>query len=83
MKIGFVGLGKMGMNMVGRLLGDGNEIVAYARTDETVKKLRQMALSVPRRSKILLINCKVPESYGSWYLPEGRQKKQFIIAKLL
>jgi 6-phosphogluconate dehydrogenase len=38
MKIGFVGLGKMGMNMVERLLGDGHEIVAYARTAETVKK---------------------------------------------
>ena len=38
MKIGFVGLGKMGMNMVDRLLGDGHEVVAYARTAETVKK---------------------------------------------
>lgn len=38
MKIGFVGLGKMGMNMVERLLGDGHEIVGYARTVETVKK---------------------------------------------
>lgn len=37
MKIGFVGLGKMGMNMVQRLLSDGHEIVAYARTAETVK----------------------------------------------
>ncbi|KPK00983.1 MAG: 6-phosphogluconate dehydrogenase [Nitrospira bacterium SG8_35_4] len=38
MKIGFIGLGKMGMNMVERLLNDGHEIVAYARTAETVKK---------------------------------------------
>ena len=38
MKIGFVGLGKMGMNMVQRLLENGHEIVAYARTAETVKK---------------------------------------------
>jgi 6-phosphogluconate dehydrogenase len=38
MKIGFIGLGKMGMNMVQRLLNDGHEIVAYARTDATVKK---------------------------------------------
>jgi len=38
MKIGFIGLGKMGMNMVQRLLNDGHEIVAYARTAETVKK---------------------------------------------
>lgn len=38
MQIGFVGLGKMGMNMVQRLLNGGHEVVAYARTDESVKK---------------------------------------------
>ncbi len=38
MKIGFVGLGKMGMNMVQRLLNGGHEVVAYARTDSTVQK---------------------------------------------
>lgn len=38
MKIGFVGLGKMGMNMVERLLNGGHEVVAYARTEATVKE---------------------------------------------
>lgn len=38
MRAGFVGLGKMGMNMVQRLLSGNHEIVAYARTPETVKK---------------------------------------------
>ena len=38
MQLGFVGLGKMGMNMVERLLKDGHEVVAYARTAETVAK---------------------------------------------
>jgi len=38
MRIGFIGLGRMGMNMVQRLLSNGHEIVAYARTSETVKK---------------------------------------------
>ncbi len=41
MKIGFVGLGKMGMNMVQRLLNESHEIVAYARTVETVKKAEE------------------------------------------
>ncbi len=39
MKIGLIGLGKMGGNMVQRLLNDGHEVVAYARTAETVKKI--------------------------------------------
>jgi 6-phosphogluconate dehydrogenase len=38
MKIGFIGLGRMGMNMVQRLLNSGHEVVAYARTAETVIK---------------------------------------------
>ena len=41
MKIGFIGLGKMGMNMVQRLLDGGHEIVAYARTPATVKKAEE------------------------------------------
>ena len=38
MQLGFVGLGKMGMNMVERLIKGGHEIVAYARTAATVSK---------------------------------------------
>lgn len=38
MKIGFIGLGKMGGNMVQRLLNNGHEIVAFAQTAESVKK---------------------------------------------
>jgi 6-phosphogluconate dehydrogenase len=37
MRIGFVGLGRMGANMVRRLLGDGHEVVAYNRTPEKTK----------------------------------------------
>ncbi len=41
MRLGFVGLGKMGMNMVQRLLRDGHEIVGYARTPESVRKAEE------------------------------------------
>ncbi|GAB4159377.1 MAG: decarboxylating 6-phosphogluconate dehydrogenase [Planctomycetota bacterium] len=36
MKLGFVGLGRMGMNMVRRLLRDGHEVVAYNRSKPKV-----------------------------------------------
>ncbi len=39
MRIGFIGLGKMGANMVRRLLGGGYEIVAYNRTPEKTKEI--------------------------------------------
>jgi 6-phosphogluconate dehydrogenase len=42
MKIGFIGLGKMGMNMVQRLRNDNHDIIAYARTEATVKKAEAM-----------------------------------------
>ena len=38
MKLGFVGLGKMGGNMVQRLLKDGHEVVAYARSEDSIRQ---------------------------------------------
>jgi 6-phosphogluconate dehydrogenase len=39
MQIGFVGLGRMGANMVRRLLRDGHEVVAYNRTPEKTREI--------------------------------------------
>jgi len=39
MRIGFIGLGRMGANMVRRLLRDGHEVVAYNRTAERTKEI--------------------------------------------
>jgi 6-phosphogluconate dehydrogenase len=39
MRIGFIGLGRMGANMVRRALRDGHEIVAYNRTAEKTKEI--------------------------------------------
>ena len=39
MKLGMIGLGRMGANMVMRLLQGGHEVVGYARTKETVDKI--------------------------------------------
>ncbi len=39
MRIGFIGLGRMGANMVRRLLRDGHEVVAYNRTSEKTREI--------------------------------------------
>ena len=39
MRIGFIGLGRMGANMVRRLVQDGHEIVAYNRTPEKTTEI--------------------------------------------
>lgn len=41
MKIGLIGLGRMGMNMVQRLINGGHTVIAYARTPETVNKAEE------------------------------------------
>ena len=38
MQLGFVGLGKMGLNMVTRLERGGHDVVAYDRSQEAVSK---------------------------------------------
>jgi len=39
MHLGFIGLGRMGSNMVRRLMKDGHHVVAYNRTPEKTKEL--------------------------------------------
>ena len=41
MRIGFIGLGRMGANMVRRLIRDGHEVVAYNRTPEKTTRDRR------------------------------------------
>lgn len=39
MRIGFIGLGRMGANMVRRLLRDGHQVVAYNRTPDKTREI--------------------------------------------
>ena len=39
MQIGIIGLGRMGMNMARRLMGDGHQVVAYNRSPEKIKTI--------------------------------------------
>jgi 6-phosphogluconate dehydrogenase len=53
MKIGYIGLGKMGLNMVERLVEKGHEIIAYAPSE----KSRASATLVGAHSKETLKEC--------------------------
>ena len=39
MRLGMIGLGRMGMNMARRLLRDGHEVVAYNRSPDKVARI--------------------------------------------
>ena len=71
MKIGFIGLGKMGYNMVQRLLNDRHEVVVYNRTksktDEAAKKGAVASDSIEDLIK------KLPERKVVWLMvPSGK-----------
>ena len=51
MRIGFIGLGRMGANMVRRLVRDGHEIVVYNRTPEKTTRDRRGRGRDRRRSR--------------------------------
>jgi 6-phosphogluconate dehydrogenase len=54
MKIGFIGLGKMGANMVERLLRDGHEVVVFNRTQEAIDRMaKKGALPAKSRENLL------------------------------
>ena len=66
MKIGFIGLGKMGGNMVERLLNDGHEIVVYNKTTPEIElavskgavatsSLNDMIQKLPQRKIVWLM----------------------------
>ena len=48
MRIGIVGLGRMGMNMAERMLKQGQEVVAYNRSQDKVRELATKGAIPPR-----------------------------------
>src|SRR5271170_2230283 len=77
MKIGLVGLGKMGSNMVLRLLKDKHEIVVYDRSPEPVKNLeKQGAIAA---SSVQDLIKKLPSPKVIWVMvPSGDPTTQTI-----
>jgi 6-phosphogluconate dehydrogenase len=61
MRTGFIGLGKMGMNMVERLLNSGHEVVAYARTQDTVIKAEEKGAIGAKSLQDVLSKLKKPK----------------------
>lgn len=49
MKLGYVGLGKMGLNMVARLLEKGHEVVAWNRSPEPREEAEKLGAQVVER----------------------------------
>jgi len=84
MKIGMIGLGKMGGNMTERLLRDGHEVVVYNLSPEPIKEAAKKG-AIPSKSLADLVR-KLPRRKVVWLMvPAGKPVDQNIneLKKLL
>lgn len=79
MRVGYVGLGKMGANQVRRLLGGGHEVFGYDRTAEVVQELAGEGMGPAESLEDLASKLESPRVF--WLLvPQGAPIDQTIAA---
>lgn len=77
MKIGYIGLGKMGKNMVLRLLEQGIEVVAWNRSPEPLEEVNKVGAEVAKSIADLVAKLTSPKII--WLmLPAGETTDEFI-----
>ncbi len=81
MQIGFVGLGRMGANMVRRLLRDSHEVVAYNRTPEKTKEIAGEGAVAAFSIEELVSKLKAPRAV--WIMVPAGDATEAQIAELL
>jgi 6-phosphogluconate dehydrogenase len=81
MRIGFIGLGRMGANMVRRLLRGGHEIVAYNRTAEKTREIAGEGAD-PAFSIAELVD-KLPKPRTVWIMVPAGDATEAQIKELL
>ena len=81
MQIGFVGLGRMGANMVRRLLRDGHEVVAYNRTPEKTKEIAREGAVAAFSIEELVSKLKAPRAV--WIMVPAGDATEAQIAELM
>ena len=71
MKIGFIGLGKMGFNMVHRLLNHQHEVVAWNRSVESIREIEKLGAQGSKSIEDLV--SKLPSRKVVWLMvPAGK-----------
>jgi 6-phosphogluconate dehydrogenase len=82
MKIGFIGLGKMGANMVRRLIRGGHKVVGYNRSQDIVKELVAEEGMIPAVTIDDIVQQLVHPRVVWMMLPSGSVTEDFFL-KLL
>src|SRR5665811_1359613 len=81
MRIGFIGLGRMGANMVRRLVRDGHEVVVYNRTPERTTEIAGEG-ATPSYSIAELVG-KLEKPRAVWLMVPAGDVTEAQIAELL
>ena len=81
MKIGFIGLGKMGAFMVERLLNDNHEIVVYNRSPEKTKEIEKKGAEASFSLEELVSN--LPSPKVVWMMIPSGDTVQKTIEQLI
>jgi len=77
MQLGFIGLGRMGGNMVRRLLLGGHQIVAYNRSPEPTKEVEKLGATAAYSTKELVEKLTLPRSV--WVMvPAGKTTDEAV-----
>jgi 6-phosphogluconate dehydrogenase len=81
MRIGFVGLGRMGANMVRRLVRDGHEVVAFNRTPEKTREI--MTEGAEGAFSMDELVAKLPAPRAVWVMVPAGDATEAMIAELI
>jgi len=81
MRVGFIGLGRMGANMVRRLVRDGHEVVAFNRTPERTREI--MTEGVEGAFSLLELVGKLPAPRVVWVMVPAGDATEAMIAELM
>jgi 6-phosphogluconate dehydrogenase len=83
MRIGFIGLGRMGANMVRRLVRDGHEIVIYNRTPEKSRELEAEGEGAKATFSIADLVAALEKPRSVWVMVPAGDATEAQIAELL